>query len=250
MNSRLYRGQVRHRRFGERAYRFAYGVYYFCLDLAELDAVDRQLALVSRNRANVLSFHDRDHVCHEPGGVPGAIRERVRAAGTDAGARIELLTNLRVLGYVFNPVSFYLIRDAAGVLRHVVAEVHNTHGQRHLYDLAARAASANGVYRSAAGKQFYVSPFIDMDGRYEFELREQGGRLYIRIDEYREGTMFFQADLTLRSLPLTNANVMRMLARYPLVTLKTTVLIHWQGLKLWLRGERYRRNPSPEESKA
>lgn len=250
MRSRLYAGTVRHRRLGERAYAFGYGVYYCYIDLDEIGEVDRRIWPLSYNRFNVLSFLDGDHI---GGGVPPTgIRESVRThlaeRGVDVGnGSVGILTNARVLGYVFNPVSFYFVRSVDGGLRHLMAEVHNTHGERHVYDLTRDPEDA-AVYRSAATKEFYVSPFIDMDARYEFSCSEQHGRLALRIDEYRGDALFFQADLQLAPRPFTNANVARMLARYPLITLKTIGLIHWQGLKLWLRGEKYRKH-TPREVK-
>ena len=121
----------------------------------------------------------------------------------------------------------------------VMAEVHNTHGEEHVYDLERMGDGA--VYTSRAEKALYVSPFIDMDARYVFECREEAGGAYdLRIDEYKGEELFFQAQLLVSPRPLTNANVARMLARYPFMTLKTIGLIHWQGLKLWLRGVKFR----------
>ena len=121
-----------------------------------------------------------------------------------------------------------------------MAEVHNTHGEQHTYDLE-RIPGEQGVYCSHVEKEFYVSPFIDMGARYEFRVREDpSGRLDIRIDEFQGSEMFFEAQLELEPRPLTNANVARMLIRYPFITLKTIGLIHWRGLKLWLGGMRYR----------
>lgn len=246
MRSRLYSGQLRHRREGARAYAFTYGVFYWYIDLDEIDEIDRRIRLFSYNRLNVLSFLDRDHAGRAGQGVRAAIHERLASQGIEVGAgSVAVLTNARILNYVFNPVSFYLVRDVAGALRHVIAEVHNTGGQRHLYDLPRAPESSERAYVSSAVKEFYVSPFIDMEARYEFFARERNGALELRLDEFNAHNRFFQADLRLRSAPVTNANVVKMLLRYPVVTMKTTALIHWQGLKLWLRGERYRRNPRP-----
>ena len=244
MRSRLYRGTLRHRRAGARAYRFTYGVFYCGFDLDELPEADRRLRLFSYNRGNVMSLQDRDHFGIGRGGIRAAVRERLASSGIDpAACTVTLLTNTRILGYVFNPVSFYLVRDGHGSLCHVIAEVHNTQGQRHIYDLH-RVPAAGGAYAATAEKAFYVSPFIDMEARYEFRCEESAdGGLDIRLDEFRDGAVFFQAQLRLAPLPMTNRNIAKMLLRYPFMTARTTALIHWQGLKLWLRGEPYRRNP-------
>lgn len=247
MRSRLYTGQVRHRRTGPRAYQFQYGMFYLYLDLDEIDAVDRRLRLLSYNRFNVLSFLDRDHAGAPGQGVRAAIRERLTTRGVDlAGCTIGLLTSPRVANYVFNPVSFFLVRDTAGEVRHVIAEVHNTHHQRHLYDLD-RLPADDGVYRAEAVKEFYVSPFIDMDARYEFTCTERDGMLDLRLDEYEADVRFFEAQIAVRPRPLTDANLAKALARFPFVTAKTTAMIHWHGLKLWLRGEPFRPNPRKGE---
>lgn len=256
MRSTLARGVVRHRRTAPRAYEFEYGVYYVHLDLDEIAAVDRKIRLLSHNKANVLSFRDSDHMAR--GGQPlrEALRAHLRAGGIDADAvHVSLLTNTRVFGYVFNPVSFYFVRDRwDDALLLVIAEVHNTHGETHVYDLTR--ADHGELYCSSVDKAMYVSPFIDMAGHYRFACRELGGGGYdLRIDEYRiderssaSAKPFFQAQLVVRPLPLTNANVAKVLVRYPFMTLRTIYLIHWQGLKLWLRGLKYLPHRPKEEA--
>ncbi len=241
LRSALYTGDLWHARSGPRAYHFTYGVYYLCIDLSELNDVDRRLRLLSYGRANVLSVRDEDHENRPGQGLATTIREHLKACGYDpSDGHVSLLTNARVFGYVFNPVSFYLLRDTEGALLHVIAEVHNTHGERHLYDLCRQ--DGEEAYRATTTKEFYVSPFIDMHARYEFELREREGRLTIRIDEYDDAGRFFRAVLLLSPRPMTDRALAYALVRYPLMTLRTIALIHWQGLKLWLRGEPYRRH--------
>lgn len=241
--SSLYVGTLWHERWGARAYRFAYGVYYLCLDLDELDDVDRRCRLLSYERPNVLSLRDADHAVLPGRGLTASVRGRLIARGVELrDARVSLLTNARVFGYVFNPVSFILVRSGDGRLRHVVAEVHNTHGECHLYDLERQAEDDHNVYRAQAKKEFYVSPFIDMDARYEFSFREGDGPMAVRIDEYHGDRLLFRAVLSLAQRPLDDRHLLAALVRYPLMTLQTIALIHWNGLKLWLRGEPYRKH--------
>ena len=258
MRSTLARGVVRHRRTRPRAYEFKYGVYYVHLDLDEIAVVDRKIKLLSHNKANVLSFRDSDHMARDGQPLRDTMHARLRARGIDPDAmHVSLLTNARVFGYVFNPVSFYFVRGREeDALQLVVAEVHNTHGEEHVYDLTR--AEDGEVYRSSADKSMYVSPFIDMAGHYRFECRELAtGGYDLRIDEFRaderacaSAKPFFQAQLVVEPLPLTNANVAKMLVRYPLITLRTIYLIHWQGLKLWLRGLKYLPHRPKEEAEA
>ena len=262
MNSRIYFGELQHRRSTPKRYQFTYGVYYLSLDLDEIPAIARRIVPFSYGQFNVLSFFDRDHMSATDSrraltatGVPdvapvtehgvandvrAVMHAHLAARGIDpASVRITLLTNPRVLGYVFNPVSFYFVRERAdGSLRTVIAEVHNTHGECHVYDLDRLPGI--DPYTARAEKAFYVSPFIGMKARYKFEFSEGiDGAYEIRLDEYDGDELFFQSRLRLSRAALTNANVARMLMRYPLVTLKTIALIHWQGLKLWLRGVSY-----------
>jgi DUF1365 family protein len=176
MKSRLYAGELRHRRTKPKAYEFSYGVYYVDLDLDEIDEVAQRIGPFSRNRFNIMSFMDRDHMGGAGGDVRAAVRARLAGRGIDPdGVRVSLLTNTRVLGYVFNPVSFYFVRGRSDdALQLVLAEVHNTHGEEHVYDLDR--AGDGAVYASRADKVLYVSPFIDMDARYVFECPRGRGR--------------------------------------------------------------------------
>jgi DUF1365 family protein len=253
MRSTLARGIVRHRRTTPKAYTFEYGVYYVHLDLDEIEDVDRRIRLLSHNGRNVLSFRDSDHMAAPGCSLRDTLRAHIAGLGIDPErAQVSLLTNTRIFGYVFNPVSFYFVRDrTTDALLHVIAEVHNTHGEEHVYDLSHEGDDGGGVYRSSAGKRMYVSPFIEMAADYAFECRELADGAYdLRIDEFRLDARgdatpagapqpFFEAQLLVKPLPLTNANVAKMLLRYPAMTLRTIALIHWQGLKLWLRGVKY-----------
>jgi DUF1365 family protein len=228
VNSHLLVGKVRHRRFMPLDYRFEHDVFYLALDLAELGEVDRRLRLFSYNRANVLSLLDRDHF--DGGPIPAAVRAHLPCPSGTA-SNITMVAYPRVLGYVFNPVTFYLVHDGP-VLRSAVAEVHNTHGERHVYPLAADGRSSR-YWTSSAEKAFYVSPFIGPDASYRFSIEEPAGGLVIRIRESENGAPLLYADARLRRLPLTDANLARVLVRVPLVTLKTIGLIHWHAFRLW-----------------
>jgi len=177
MRSHLLEGTVGHRRSRPVVYALQHDVYYLALDLDELDAVDRRLRLLSRNRRNLLAFRDADHWPVPATDLRTSVLGHLRGEGEDpTGWRITLVTNARVFGYVFNPASFYLCRDADGVLRVVIVEVHNTHLERHLYTL--RPSAADGPFRASMTKAFYVSPFIDMEGGYTVHVDDahQAGR--------------------------------------------------------------------------
>ncbi len=238
MRSHLLEGTVRHQRAQPFKYGLAHDVYYAALDLGELDLVDRSLRLLGRNRRSVLEFRDADHLPVPSSDVSVDIKGRLRSEGHDpTDWRITLVTNLRVFGYVFNPASFFLCRDGSGDLRIVIIEVHNTYGERHLYTL--RPEQDGGPFRAAMDKDFYVSPFIEPDGRYAVFVQEDARGLRIAINERRDGQPLLSTSLVLRRLPLTDKWLLRMLFRHPFVTHKTVALIHWHALHLWLRGARW-----------
>jgi DUF1365 family protein len=145
-----------------------------------------------------------------------------------------------VLGYVFDPASFYLCRDPSGALRIVIVEVHNTHGERHLYTLQRNDDS--DAFEAAMDKDFYVSPFIGMTGSYRVRVRDEERRLRITINEEEDGELVLHASLDLARHPLSDRGLVRMLIRYPLVTLKTTVMIHIHALRLWRLGLPFQRH--------
>lgn len=235
LRSHLLAGTIRHRRSRVTTYDFTHHVWYLALDLDELDEVERRLRLLSVNRRGLVALHDRDHLERGHEGLRAAIARRLWAHDLDPDqTRVTLIAYPRVLGYVFNPVSFYLCRDHDGGLRLVLAEVHNTHGEREVYEFLP--AGDGPVFKGLADKRMYVSPFIAPGARYDLLVWEADDRLTITIRE-REGdeaTLF--ARLQVRRLPLTDGQLLRQLVRDPVVPLKTSVLIFWHALQLWWRG--------------
>jgi DUF1365 family protein len=243
MRSHLLVGKVAHRRARPTVYALEHDVYYLALDLDELDVVDRRVRLLSRNRRNALEFRDADHWPEPATDLRATVHAHLRAAGEDpTGWRITLITNTRTLGYVFNPASFYLCRDAAGVLQVVVVEVHNTHLERHLYTLRPSVGGTDARFTASMTKDFYVSPFIDIAGRYAVHVHDAPGRLRIAIALRQDDSPLLATSLVLDRRVLTDRSVLRVLVRYPFITLKTMGFIHWHALRLWLRGIPFRRH--------
>ena len=172
---------------------FRYPVYMALLDLDELPLLDRELRLFGWNRRAVTSFHDADHI---------DIRAILAEHGVDlgAGGSIQVLTNLRVLGYVFNPVSFWWCRRADGSLACIVAEVNNTFGERLPYVLlpGRRSAAPGSGVVFETDKRLHVSPFMPMDQSYTWWFSEPGRRLDVRMDVHETGSRDFHATLTAR----------------------------------------------------
>ena len=231
----LYEGQVMHTRPSRARYVFRHGMYMWLVDL------DRpvRMPLALRPFAGIQS---RDHLGDRTCSVRDNVDAYLADNGIDLdGGRILMLTNPRVLGYVFNPLTVYWCHGPKGGLRCVVAEVHNTHGELHCYLLHPGDRG-----RCEATKEFYVSPFLTVDGRYRMSFSEPGERLSIQMELVQEGRRVFQASLTGRRRPLTNAGLARMALRYPLMTARVSALIRWHGVRLWLR--RVPRVPRPRQA--
>src|SRR3954451_17225530 len=188
LRSTLLVGKVQHRRARPSSYGLEHDVWYFGLELDELDAVFRLARLLRRNRRAVVELRDADHLPEPARDLPRDIKAELRANGLDERTwRIELVTNLRIAGYVFNPASFFLCRDESDLLRAVVVEVHNTYGERHLYTLlpetaAARTEQGTRPFSAGMAKRFWVSPFIGLDGRYRVTVLDRGSTLRIAIN--------------------------------------------------------------------
>lgn len=246
MRSALYTGTLVHARRVPEDHVFRNGVCFYVLDLDELPELDKRLRLFAHNRPNLVTFHDRDHL-----GDPGSsIRDNVERFLADhdidlAGGRIQLLTNLRVAGYIFNPVSFFYCYSAAGQLECVVAEVQNTFGERWPYLLRAADGAARHAVLVDTPKRLHVSPFFCMNQRYTFALSEPGKDVYARIDVAEDGVRVFAAVLAGSRHELTNASLARMQLRYPLMPAQVGAAIHWQAFRLFLKGLPFHSKPEP-----
>jgi DUF1365 family protein len=248
----LYLGEVMHARLKPVGHRFSYRVMSLLIDLDRLDIADRQSPLFGVNRLALYSFSEADH--GERDGTPLRRYAQRRAAehGIDlTGGRVRLLCYPRLLGHTFNPLSVYFCDRADGALALLIYEVRNTFGDIHAYALPVQPAEVSeaGV-RQAQDKLFYVSPFIEMAMRYHFRVSPPGERVKLRILETdREGPLL-AATFNGRRRALTTAALLRSLASLPLVTFKIVAAIHWEALRLWIKGVRLvpRPNPGPEKA--
>ncbi|MGE0042000.1 MAG: DUF1365 domain-containing protein [Vicinamibacterales bacterium] len=258
--SSLLAGAVMHQRLAPWPHGFRYRVSMLRLDLDELPALDAGLRLFGVNRARPAAFHESDHLGDPSEPLRARVERFARAGGVTAPlGRIELVTQARVFGFVFNPVSFYLCHDRAGALAAIVAEVNNTFGERHCYLLPASSgrAAAPGAPGAGAGarvwqdkKVFHVSPFFTLDGTYRFQFAIAEAHLDIRIDLYRGGAPVFVSRLSLDRRPLTDRALLGLLARRPWSTVQVVAAIHWQALRLWLKGAAYHPKPAYDPESA
>ncbi len=236
--SRLYEGAVIHQRLRPVRHRFRYRVFSLMLDLGELDELAGELRLLGIERPGILGFRARDHGARDGSPLEPWALSQFAQGGQEGIRRIELLCFPRLWGYVFNPLSVYFGYDARDRLAAVLYEVSNTFGGQHVYVLPtdpARAASG-GWLRHATAKTFYVSPFIDMEARYEFALKAPGERLDLVIRETDRNGLFFAASQTGRMRPLDDRNLALCTMRHPAMTLKVIGAIHLEALRLWLKG--------------
>jgi uncharacterized protein len=236
----LYFGEVMHARLKPMGHRFSYRVMSLLIDLDRLDAADRQSPLFAVNRAALYSFNETDHGARDGSRLRLYAQRRAAELGVDlTGGRVLLLCYPRLLGFTFNPLSVYFCYRAGGELALMIYEVRNTFGDIYAYVLPVKPdeISDAGV-RQAQHKLFYVSPFIEMAMRYHFRVSMPGDHVRLRILETdREGPLL-AATFNGRRRKLTTAALLRSLFALPLVTLKIVAAIHWEALRLWLKGAR------------
>lgn len=251
LRSCLYFGSVFHRRTVGVQHRFRFRLPWFYLDLDELPRLHRCLHLFGFNAPNLIAFHDRDHIDNRAVSTRDKVGRYLAAHGIDlSGGAIFLLTQTRVLHYVFNPISFHFCHGADGGLRAIVAEVNNTFGERFLYLLsdANRLPSNGACVRYRSPKAMHVSPFLSRDGAYEFSFHPVGSRLAVAICTSEHGAPALVTTLTGVRYPLSDRNLARVLLRQPLITHRVMAAIHWQALRLYRKGARF--HPQPSASNA
>lgn len=236
--SALYDGLVTHSRTRPRRHALRYRIFMLLLDLDELEALDQRLKRFSRNRLNLLSFFDRDHLDGAEAIRP-AIEASLASHGIDVPRpSIAMLCMPRVLGHAFNPLTVYFCRDGDGKLAAIVYAVRNTFGQRHDYVLPV-ARARGGWVEQGCEKAFYVSPFLPMDLRYAFEVAEPGEVAHVGVDVHDEDGLLLSASFAGERKPLTDATLLRALLTHPWQVVGVMAAIHWEAVKILLKGFRF-----------
>lgn len=231
----LVHGHVMHARLRPVPNRFVYPVFYVRLDLDRL--AECQSAWFGVDRRRPLSIRTRDYGPRNGADLAQWMRALLAEHGIAASGPIWLQTFPRVLGYIFNPVSFWYCHDAAGRLAAVLAEVNNTFGETHRYLLRVADGAA------ACGKWLHVSPFCPPHGSYRFRFRAAGARLRTAIDYHDEHGLLIRTALTGQAQAMTGRALAGALLRYPLLGLGIVLRIHWQALRLWRKGVPWFRQP-------
>jgi DUF1365 family protein len=232
--SAIYAGDVVHVRHRPRRHRLHYRVFSLLIDLDELPALSARSRVFGYNRPALFSFHDADHGDGVVGRLRPWVEARLAEAGIDSAAPgISVLCYPRIFNYVFNPLTLYFCSDRSGRLRAVLDEVCNTQCERHIYGIAA---AESDVVRQTAPKLHFVSPFVPMACRYDFLIRPPEDRVLVRIEEAdREGPLLV-ASFAGRRRDWTDKALWQVFFSYPLMTFKVTAAIHWEALKLLLKG--------------
>jgi DUF1365 family protein len=237
LESAIYEGTLRHRRHQSSDHQFTYPLFMALLDIDHIPELMAASAITSYNRANLLSFQQRDHF-----GDPALpLRERLdrdaRANGVELpDGKIFLLTHLRNFGYTFNPVSFFYCFGADEKPACILAEVNNTFGETHNYWLtAAQQVKAGASQRYRFNKQFHVSPFFSLGHLYDWTFNNSADRLIVESKNLENGELAFDSTLSLQRREWTARNLHRTVLRFPFMTARTILGIHWQALRLWAK---------------
>lgn len=242
---RLYFGKVMHRRLRPAENRFDYPVFFLSVPLSAMESLENRWFSV--NRRNIFSLRYADYGAGDGSHPLAWIHEVLGSRGLGcADGEIWLQTFPRVLGYVFNPVSFFFCHDRAGALRAVLCEVNNTFGERHHYLLAhsdARPIDPDDTLTSR--KVFHVSPFANVEGAYRFRFRIEGGRTLARIDYFDASGDLLHTSISGEAAGYSAGALVRAFVRYPWMTLGVIARIHYQAMRLWLKRVPFIHKPAP-----
>lgn len=235
LNSCLYETNIMHCRIRPKRHQFMHKIFMFYLDLDEIDILPQRLYWVGHNKANIYNFRDEDHFKVDGQGI----REKVLMFLAEKGVKSEigkimLLTNLRTLGYLFNPVSFYFCFDKFKKPLCIVPEIGNTFGEIKAFFIGQEGFS-DGRFVSQQKKYFYISPFVKLDIPMDFEINIPNETLNIKIDDFDVNGKFLYTVMSGPRKELTNRNLFWATLKYPLVTLKVIFLIHFHALLLWFK---------------
>lgn len=245
----LYQGHVMHMRLTPFAHKFRYRVFTMLLDVDLLEQTIARLRLLRLDRFGLMSFYRRDHGPRDGSELRPWVEEQLAAHDLPVPSRIRILAFPRLFGFVFNPLSVYYCEDANGRLTSVIYEVKNTFGDQHPYVVPIEP-EGDGAARHLIDKAFFVSPFIAMDQTYRFTIRPPDERLALKIRQHDENGPWLIATQSGARRPLSDRALLGQWLRHPLMTLKVFAAIHWQALRLALKGARFHpyRGPYPDPS--
>ena len=242
--SGLYDGAVTHRRLTPRKHALRYRMFWLLLDLDELEGLAARLRWFSEGRLNLFSFEARDHL----EGSDQPLRRQVEAhlwrAGIDlGGGPIRVLCVPRILGYAFNPLSVWFCHRRDGSIAAMIYEVNNTIGQRHSYLIPVEAGRVGAIEQSCE-KRFYVSPFMDMGLTYDFRIEAPGEAVAVGVNARNEAGLVIATRFAGNRRELTDVVLVKAFLSHPFLALKIVAGIHWEALRIWLKGVPFRSPPA------
>jgi len=248
VRSCIYEGTIRHRRFAPVENEFRYRLFLMYLDLSELKPVFALHPLWSYDRPNIAWFRRQDHFGNPRVPLDQAVRDLVQyRTGRRPDGPIRVLCHMRYFGHCFNPASFYYCWDASdNGVETIVVEIHNTPwGESHCYVMGSQDNEhpLADWRRHQFAKAFHVSPFIDMDIRYDWRFRVPGDVLNVHMIDYQHGQKIFDASLDVRRREISRRSLGQVLARYPLMTVKVVAMIYWQAARLKFKGAHFYPHP-------
>ncbi len=250
MNSRIYLAEVWHHRIGKTSHFFKYKLPFFSFDLDELSSIEKKNKLFSVNRFNVFALHDQDYLydkTRRSGSIKQRLNDRIAEFGCPITAeKIVLLTAPRFMNYVFNPVSFYYCYKQTGEFSGCIAEVNNTYGEKHLYFLDNKEEASGFLARFLKPKEFFVSPFYERNGDYEFLFGDINQKLDVRINVLKDYKPFFRAGISGNGLPFTTSETLKVISVAPLQSALTMPRILYEAAKLYRKKLTVYSRPVPQ----
>ena len=233
-NSKIYDGTVIHKRFKPKENYFKYRVFSLLIDLDELEKIQNQIKIFSYNKFNILSFFDIDHGPRDGSSLKKWIKKNLKTLGIeDEKIQIKLFCYPRIFGYVFNPLSVFFVYNQRSQLISILYEVKNTFGEQHTYIF--KTNDHKNIINNCS-KKFYVSPFIEMECHYYFRTLNPSGNISVIIDQRNKDGKLLYASQDGIAKELNNKNLLISFISHPLMTFKIIAAIHYEALKLWLKG--------------
>ena len=235
ISSCIYNGNVIHKRFKPKEHFFKYKVFSLFIDLSELNELNDKLKFFSLNKFNLISFYEKDHGDRDGSSLFEWVKKNLinNEISTD-NIKVKLLCYPRILGYVFNPLSIFFVYDKNYDLISILYEVKNTFDEQHTY--VFKVESQNQLIQNNCSKKFHVSPFIEMNCVYYFKIFKPENKLSVVINQNDEsGKILFASQDGVKKI-LNNKNLLTSYLSHPLMSFKIIGAIHFEALKLWLKG--------------
>lgn len=247
-NSFIYEGSVIHNRRLPKPHKFNYSLYMLYLDLDELEGLNKVSKLFSINKPNLLSFYEKDF--HNPKSS-SSLKQKVidtifQKSGIIVDGPVRVLTQIRSLGFVFNPVSFYFAFDKNEKLVAIMSEIQNTPwNERYCYINKFDHEKDIGTFEF--DKNFHISPFMSLEQRYKWQISKPNSKIFIKMENFEKEHLTFLASLNLKKMELNSKNLFKMIGKHPFITYKVIAGIYIQAAKLYLKKIPFYSHPNPKK---